>query len=150
MVAAAEPIELPDMAQPALWGALDMMTQQMNDAEEWREQERERQVVLQASTGVAFTLSAGFITWLLRAGTLASSLLSSMPLWRGFDPLPVLGFAVNERKRLKVATRRLQMREAQDNPDVERLFERSSAPKKKRLRKAWFKAGREAGLPPAR
>nr|MDJ0871231.1 hypothetical protein [Gammaproteobacteria bacterium] len=149
VVAAAEEIKLPEMAQPALWGALDLMTQQMNDAEEWREQERERQVTLQATTGVAFTLSAGFVTWLLRAGTLATSLLSSMPLWRGFDPLPVLGFAVNERKRLKVAAGRLQADEARADPNVERLFDRASQPKKKAPRKARFKGKRRVTPAPS-
>ncbi|MDJ0892828.1 MAG: Calx-beta domain-containing protein [Gammaproteobacteria bacterium] len=149
VVAAAEEIKLPEMAQPALWGALDLMTQQMNDAEEWREQERERQVTLQATTGVAFTLSAGFVTWLLRAGTLATSLLSSMPLWRGFDPLPVLGFAVNERKRLKVAAGRLQADEARADPNVERLFDRASQPKNKAPRKARFKGKRRVTAAPS-
>jgi hypothetical protein len=41
-----------------------------------------------ASTGVALTV--GFVGWLLRGGALASAFLSSMPLWRGFDPLVIM------------------------------------------------------------
>ncbi len=41
-----------------------------------------------AVTGIALT--AGFVAWLLRGGALLSALLSSMPLWRGFDPLMVV------------------------------------------------------------
>ncbi len=104
--------------------------------------------MLEATTGVAFTLSAGFATWLLRAGTLATSLLSSMPLWRGFDPLPVLGFAMNERKRLKVAAGRLQAHEARADPNVERLFEQTaesdSKARKKARHKPKLKGGRRA------
>ncbi len=153
VVVAAEPIELPEMQQPALWGALDMMASQMNDADEWREQERERQVAVQATTGMAFTLSAGFVTWLLRAGTLGASLLSSMPLWRGFDPLPVVGFTAREHKRLKAAAGRLHKDEGKAHPDVERLFDRAaesaSKPKKKLRRKAKLKGGRRAASVPS-
>jgi filamentous hemagglutinin family protein len=45
-------------------------------------------VKLIAVTSVALT--AGFVGWLLRGGALLSALLSSMPLWRGFDPLMVV------------------------------------------------------------
>jgi hypothetical protein len=43
-----------------------------------------------ASKGVGVSLSAGFVAWLLRAGPLVAGLASSMPAWKGFDPLPVL------------------------------------------------------------
>ena len=35
-------------------------------------------------------LSVGFVSWLLRGEALLSALLSSMPLWRGFDPLVIM------------------------------------------------------------
>jgi hypothetical protein len=41
-----------------------------------------------ASTSVVLT--AGVVGWLLRGGALLSAFLSSMPLWRGFDPLVVV------------------------------------------------------------
>jgi hypothetical protein len=41
-----------------------------------------------ASAGVALTV--GFVGWLLRGGALLSAFLSSMPLWRGFDPLVIV------------------------------------------------------------
>ncbi|MGA2291081.1 hypothetical protein, partial [Bradyrhizobium sp.] len=55
-------------------------------------------------------LTAGIIGWLLRSGALLSALLSSMPLWRGFDPLPVV--------------MRPQRRDQDDQPpsDVDRMF----------------------------
>ena len=49
--------------------------------------------------GVA--LSVGFVTWILRATSLLSALLSSMPLWSRFDPLPVLAMSRRERKRME-------------------------------------------------
>lgn len=41
-----------------------------------------------AGTSIAATV--GFVGWLLRGGALLSALMSSMPLWRGFDPLIVV------------------------------------------------------------
>jgi len=38
----------------------------------------------------SMALTAGFVGWLLRGGALLSALLSSMPLWRGLDPLMVV------------------------------------------------------------
>jgi hypothetical protein len=35
-------------------------------------------------------LTVGFIVWLLRGGALVAALLSSMPLWSGFDPLLIV------------------------------------------------------------
>jgi len=37
-------------------------------------------------------MSVGYVLWCLRSGTLMASALSSLPLWRTFDPLPVLDF----------------------------------------------------------
>ena len=40
-------------------------------------------------------MTSGLIAWLLRGGSLAASFITSMPLWKGMDPLPVL----NRRKK---------------------------------------------------
>jgi len=39
----------------------------------------------------SLALSVGAIWWATRATGLIASLLSSLPAWRNFDPLPVLG-----------------------------------------------------------
>ncbi len=44
-----------------------------------------------AVAGVA-QISAGYLLWLMCAGSLVASALSSLPVWNGFDPLPVLEF----------------------------------------------------------
>ncbi len=44
---------------------------------------------LNASTAAVFGLSVGYVSWLLRGGLLLSSVLSSLPVWRFVDPLPV-------------------------------------------------------------
>jgi hypothetical protein len=75
-------------AVPAeLYGALDLMEREIDTAAA----EEEEQTVLSATLkGTSLLLTAGFATWLLRGGSLLASLLSTMPLWRSFDPLPVL------------------------------------------------------------
>ena len=35
------------------------------------------------------SLSAGFVSWMLRAGSLMASLISTKPAWSEFDPLPI-------------------------------------------------------------
>lgn len=40
--------------------------------------------------GTSLTLSAGFVAWVLRGGSLLASFMSTLPLWKGFDPLPIL------------------------------------------------------------
>jgi hypothetical protein len=45
-----------------------------------------------AAAGVSAVFSAGYVAWCLRSGALLASALSSLPMWRSFDPLPVLEF----------------------------------------------------------
>ena len=40
-------------------------------------------------------LSVGYVIWCLRGGALVATLLTTLPLWRWLDPLPVL----DERER---------------------------------------------------
>ena len=62
-----------------------------------RERERQEeaasfaQTVVGGSIGLTSGLSVGYLIWLVRGGTLATSMLSSLPAWRFVDPLPVLG-----------------------------------------------------------
>ena len=48
-------------------------------------------VVLQAIELTGVALSVGAVWWATRAGALVTSLLVSVPAWRSFDPLMVLG-----------------------------------------------------------
>jgi len=49
-------------------------------------------LTLSASTGVAASMSVGYVAWLLRGGVLLSSVLSQLPAWRFIDPLPVFSY----------------------------------------------------------
>jgi len=48
-------------------------------------------------TFVAITV--GYVVWSLRGASLLASLLTSMPLWRSLDPLPILENRVAAEKR---------------------------------------------------
>ena len=41
-------------------------------------------------------LSAGVVAWVLRSGALMTSLMSTIPLWKGYDPLPILAYRDDE------------------------------------------------------
>jgi hypothetical protein len=55
-----------------------------------REEAALQQRIVAASVAVGAGISVGYVLWLLRGGVLLSSLLSSLPVWRFVDPLPVL------------------------------------------------------------
>jgi len=55
-----------------------------------RSESTPRQVLMISFASAGVALTVGFVGWLLRGGALLSALLSSMPLWRGFDPLVIV------------------------------------------------------------
>jgi hypothetical protein len=70
------------------WSGLDKMADDLDESAE--EQDKKMQLSAEAAAGVGISLTAGFVSWALRAGAMASSFLASMPAWRQFDPMPVL------------------------------------------------------------
>jgi hypothetical protein len=74
----------------------------------------------EAALGVTLSLSAGFVSWALRAGSLMASFMSVVPMWKQLDPLPILGAAiVKGRKKAGEKSDR-----ADPNGEVEELFDR--------------------------
>ena len=49
------------------------------------------------TAGLTASMSVGYVLWSMRAASLLSTMLSSMPAWQTFDPLPVIDF-VGQRK----------------------------------------------------
>ncbi|MDH3320140.1 MAG: hypothetical protein OEO84_10685, partial [Betaproteobacteria bacterium] len=75
---------LGSQAATGLVQALDRMREELAD-----QGEVEQWVAGSAAVG-GFALSVGYVLWLLRGGALLASLLTSLPVWRLIDPLPVL------------------------------------------------------------
>jgi hypothetical protein len=49
--------------------------------------------------GSTLVLSAGYLSWALRAGSLLATVAATMPTWAGFDPLPVLATKKRDAKK---------------------------------------------------
>jgi hypothetical protein len=70
-----------------------------------------------AAAGVSAVFSSGYVAWCLRSGARFASARSSLPLWRSFDPLPVLEFWE------KRARRHAAQEKTGDEKSVEELVE---------------------------
>jgi hypothetical protein len=96
-----EPLSNPVKAMVAKGQKLAEHLAKLADDLERAVQERERQAQLlgQVASFSGFALSAGFVAWILHGGSLLASFLVSMPAWRHFDPLPVLGVGEGNRRK---------------------------------------------------
>ena len=106
----------PDMV---IWESIDAMMEQMDGRDtSWY---RDDQVLTTTTaTGLTASFTVGYVSWLLRAGYLSASLMSVLPLWREFDPLPVLA-ATTKKKKGKSAARDKDSIEENDM-ESERIF----------------------------
>ena len=68
-------------------GDYDLLRQEIDEA--FNKQLKSEAVKTKIVTATAATFTVGIISYLLRAGSLAAALASSLPLWRGFDPIIV-------------------------------------------------------------
>jgi hypothetical protein len=96
-----EPLSLPVRTGLAMGHKLAEHLTRLADNLERAMQEREHRVHLlgRVASFSGMALSAGFVAWILRGGSLLASFLVSMPAWRHFDPLPVLGSGARERQK---------------------------------------------------
>jgi VCBS repeat-containing protein len=81
----------------AFVASLEALDKEFEEA--FDKQESRSQLKAEALVGVTLSLSAGFVSWVLRAGSLFASLMSVLPLWRQFDPLPILGATAVVRRK---------------------------------------------------
>ena len=77
--------------------ALDRMSREIDEAERYGS--NMEQYAVKMAVGTTASISAGYVIWALRGGALVSSFLSTVPLWKGFDPLPVLAASTVARQR---------------------------------------------------
>jgi hypothetical protein len=76
------------------------MSKEMDIVEKEMTSEAKLKMAAGSATVVSFGASAAYFIWLLRGGSLLSSLLSVLPAWKSIDPLPVLE-AFESKKRRK-------------------------------------------------
>jgi hypothetical protein len=72
----------------AAYAAIDSLKEQLENQNQSVLEDYEKAVF--GSTIASVSISAGVAAWVLRAGALVTSLLGTSPMWRQFDPLPVL------------------------------------------------------------
>jgi hypothetical protein len=84
-------------------------------------------------------LLAGITNWYLKAATLLASLLTALPLWMRFDPLPVLLESDQERRRRENEARRMRRAEDHRHRGIGRLLDSDTG--------AAHDAGRKASSP---
>ena len=93
-------------------------------------QEREHQGLLlgRVASVSGMALSVGFVAWILRGGALVASFLVSMPAWRHFDPLPVLGSAGRDRRERDRQVREGDEQEQRQFRGLDRVLDKSAKP----------------------
>jgi len=89
--------------------ALDRIRMEMSNSAD--EAASEQQVVVSAAEGAMIAASLGWLAALLRGGSLAALAFSSLPLWRGVDPLAILALSDEERERLEEDLRKAEEHE---------------------------------------
>ena len=65
-------------------------TGQYGEMIKWDDQITNHELAIGTTAIVSSTLTVGYVIWLLRGGNLLVSLLSSVPAWCSFDPLPIV------------------------------------------------------------
>ncbi len=115
--AVAPPDKTPVLQDPhlseALWKALERAGSDIDVSGEGR-----FPWLLAATRGVVWTFSAGFVAWMLRGGSLLAMTLSSIPMWRWIDPLPILALGRREREERKRRSRDEAEREVKERRAV--------------------------------
>lgn len=104
-----------------LWQQLDAMKHQMDNTIT-TETERDK-VVVGTAKGFTLVLFAGVMNWYLKAGSLMASLLSSVPLWTPFDPLPILSVSRKERERRRNREKALRKQEDREFRNVGHILD---------------------------
>jgi hypothetical protein len=79
--------------------------------------------IIKAVKGVTLTLSVGLATWVLRTGSLVASALTSIPIWKSFDPLPVLPLSRKKRREKINEVRIIEKDERMKNKKVADLLD---------------------------
>ncbi|KPK00492.1 MAG: hypothetical protein AMK71_08245, partial [Nitrospira bacterium SG8_35_4] len=104
-----------------LYSSIEMLSHSFDSME------RHEKIVTKTVVGGTLALSAGTAIWVLRGGSLVASMLSTMPMWKGFDPLPVLSLSRQERlKKIKEA-RAAEEEESRKNKKVLDVFDANNA-----------------------
>jgi hypothetical protein len=129
-VLSLEPLSNPVKTMLAVGHKFAERLAQLGDDLERAVQEREHRAHLmgQAASFSMIALTAGFVAWLLHGGSLLASFLVSMPAWRRFDPLAVLGTTGQDRRKHDRKKREEDERETKQFRGIDRVLDKSAKP----------------------
>ncbi|WP_211340280.1 hypothetical protein, partial [Amphritea balenae] len=82
-------LQVEGLSSEALEVGLAELKLELDDAA--NQSENSYQLGGETAVAVSMSVSAWFAIWLFRAGSLLACFLSVIPLWKQFDPLPILG-----------------------------------------------------------
>ena len=105
-----------DLGSEELWKNIELMRSQMDVSEDGNDSEQVR-IEFFATATVGFT--AGFVSWILRGGSLMASFLSSVPLFNKFDPLTIAASRKKQQKNTDQST------DINQNEKVDAMFDKS-------------------------
>jgi hypothetical protein len=91
---------VPEQVFPFL-SARSEMSKELDKATDNIVSEKKIKIVAGSATVASFGASAAYVLWMLRGGSLLSSLLSILPAWQSIDPLPVLDNFESKKRRKK-------------------------------------------------
>jgi hypothetical protein len=86
--AALAPVDDEFFSTKAMTQALDHIQKQIDDLQKL--ESNMGKLIIGAATGLGASVMVGYVVWALRGASLLLGALSAMPMWRCFDPLPVL------------------------------------------------------------
>ncbi len=89
--------------------------------------EQQISITTKLTIGGGFVFSIGVTSWLFRASSLVSTMLSSMPLWKRLDPLPVLSLSGKERVQCQRQLKEIEQEESQLDNKVSAFFSNDAA-----------------------
>ena len=127
-----EPLAIPVKKMLAVGRNLaESMKRLADDLDRAMEERQEKAHLLgRVASFSGLALSAGFAAWILRSGSLLASFLVSMPAWRHFDPLPVLGSAGSDRRKQDRKAKAEQEREAKMFRGMDRVLKNPATGRK--------------------
>ncbi len=101
--------------------ALDRVREEMTEDAE--SQAFDTKLTKSVAEGAVLATSFGLLSILSRAGSLAASVLSALPMWRRVDPLAVLSISKEERMRREQDLRDAEKAENREEQGVARLLD---------------------------